>query len=583
MTPAPSGFLDRLLQGTLHPLLLLNADGNVQEANRAALEFIGIARGDALDRPLWDLAPWNSSPDLAADLQRAVREAVAGTQSRHDMDSRNLSFTVSPAMGSLVVEGQDITQLKHALEESAHDWNKVKFAFAAANMASWSWDVGTDTVTSHPFIDRLFGLPPATRVPRADYISAIHPEDRQRLMDETDAAVATRSGFRSEIRGLLPDGTVRWAMASGSVRCNDAGVPIRVDGITIDITERKEAELRLRESEARFRAMFENAGVGIALVNHEGVLTECNPALAQLLGYSSEELRHMSFPQFTHKDDVERDWAKFQDLIAGLSDRYAVEKRYWRKNGQLIWAHLVVSLVRDAEGKPLFSIGMVEDITQRRVAEQELRALSEKLINTQEQERTRMARELHDDIAQQLAALSISVSNLKRTISASDVELRTQTDRLHQRLAGAAESVRRLSHELHPAVLEHSGIAAALESYCEKFSVLNHIEVSLDAEGRFDDISPAVALCLYRVTQEALQNVAKHSAAKQAHVELSRSNGQVHLKISDEGRGFEAARSVPRAGLGLVSMKERARLVNGTLHIDSAPGKGTRLRVSIPI
>ena len=215
--------------------------------------------------------------------------------------------------------------------------------------------------------------------------------------------------------------------------------------------------------------------------------------------------------------------------------------------------------------------------------EQELQALSEKLINTQEQERTRVARELHDDVAQQLAALSISVSNLKRTIPAGESELRTQTDRLHQRLASAAESVRRLSHELHPAILEHSGIAAAIESYCAQFSALNGLQVSLDAAGRFEDISPAVALCLYRVAQEALQNVAKHSGAREARVELTRSSGQLHLRVTDLGRGFEAARSAPRAGLGLVSMKERARLVHGTLHIEIAPGKGTKLRVSIPL
>ncbi len=583
MTPAPSGLLEILLRGTVHPLLILTPEGIVIEANDAALKFMGAKRQEAVGRFLWELPPWSASEALCADAQRAVREAAAGGLASHEVESRDFSFSVNLTAGSLVVEGRDVRDVKRAREEAEHDRNQIQFAFSAANVASWNWDVGSDTVTSHPFVKRLNGLAPATNMPRPAYISYIHPEDRQRLLDESDAAVAAGTGFRSEVRGILPSGEIRWLVAAGAVRRNEAGVPVRMDGITIDITERKEAELKLRESEARFRAIFEHVGIGISLVNREGMFMESNPALVHLLGYSAEELRRMKFPAFTHEEDVAQDWTLFEEMMAGLRDRYEVEKRYWRKNGQLIWAHLVVSLVRDLEGNPLFAIGMAEDITQRRLAEQELQALSEKLINTQEQERTRMARELHDDVAQQLAALSISVSNLKRTIPEPEAELRAQADRLHQRLAGAAESVRRLSHELHPAILEHSGIAAALESYCTQFSALNHIDVALDAAGRFDDVSPAVALCLYRVAQEALQNVAKHSGARQVQVELSRSSGQLHLQVSDAGRGFEAARSVPRAGLGLVSMKERARLVHGTLRIESAPGKGTRLRVSIPL
>jgi PAS domain S-box-containing protein len=583
VTPTRSELLDIILQGTVNPLLILSCEGVVVEANRAALEFLAATRQEAVGQAIGDLAPWSSSEEGCEGLHRAIAEVASGATASHEIELSQFAFSVRAASGFIILEGRDVSALKRALAEAQHDRNQIQFAFSAANLASWSWDIASDTVTSHPFINRLFGLPAATNQPRSAYISTIHEEDRQRLLEETDAAVVARSGFRSEVRGVLPDGQIRWVVAAGAVRCNEAGIPVRMDGITIDITERKEAEIKLRESEARFRAMFENAGTGIALLNHEGVLLESNPALVQLLGYSAEELRQLSFPQFTHEDDVELDWSIYQELIAGDRDRYEVEKRYWRKNGQLIWAHLVVSLVRDVDGKPLFAIGMADDITQRRMVEQELQSLSEKLINTQEQERTRIARELHDDVAQQLAALSISVSNLRRHIPGDASELRVQTDRLHQRLAGAAESVRRLSHELHPAILEHSGIAAALESFCTKFSIVNNINVFLDAGGRFDDLSPAIALCLYRVAQEALQNVSKHSGASEAHVELSRSNGQVHLKVTDSGSGFEAARSTPRAGLGLVSMKERARLVSGTLHIESAPGKGTRLRVSIPL
>ena len=223
---------------------------------------------------------------------------------------------------------------------------------------------------------------------------------------------------------------------------------------------------------------------------------------------------------------------------------------------------------------------LTTELLERTRAEQSVRALSNRLITAQEEERRSIARELHDDLSQEIAALSISVSNLKRNLSKENSESRRLTDGIHERIARLADRVRGMARQLHPAVLEYSGIAAALQSLGTEFSLVNAIQVSVEALGEFDGVPAPVGLCLYRVAQEALQNVAKHSQAKSAKVRIEREGDCVRLVIQDQGRGFAAGGG---RGLGLVSMSERVRLVNGLLNIQSAPGEGTIVRVSIPI
>ena len=220
---------------------------------------------------------------------------------------------------------------------------------------------------------------------------------------------------------------------------------------------------------------------------------------------------------------------------------------------------------------------------QSRDAEREIKALSARLINAQEEERSRIARELHDDFGQQIAALSIGMSNLKRQIPAEQSEAREQSEHIQTRLVHVSESIRRLSHELHPAALEFSGLGAALRGYCSEFGLLTGIQVSCKTSGGFEGVPDPVALAVCRITQEALQNVAKHARVSQAEVSLSRADGLLELTISDRGAGVEPKRTGMAAGLGFVSIKERTRLVNGTFEIESRPNQGTTLRVKIPV
>jgi two-component system sensor histidine kinase UhpB len=198
-------------------------------------------------------------------------------------------------------------------------------------------------------------------------------------------------------------------------------------------------------------------------------------------------------------------------------------------------------------------------------------------------ERTHIARELHDDVNQQLAALSIALSSLKRRLPSEAAEAQQEVTRLQQQTIALSEAIRHLSHELHPGVLQHAGLAAALQRDCTAFSRQHGIDVTFHADAGLEEIPADVALCLYRVAQEALHNLARHARARQAAVALTRSGDILELRIADDGQGFDLAAARRRGGLGLMSIDERVRLVQGGVHIVTEPQRGTELRVRVPL
>jgi len=228
---------------------------------------------------------------------------------------------------------------------------------------------------------------------------------------------------------------------------------------------------------------------------------------------------------------------------------------------------------------------------RRRRAESALRAsyeqnqdLTGRLITAQEEERARIARDLHDDVGQQLAGLSIMLGALKRRLGATakphDIE--ETLIAAQKRTSALAADLRNLSHELHPAALEHIGLVAALKGHCEDITRHHKVDVAFTAGDDCDALSPEIRLCLYRVTQAALANVVRHAQAHHAEVRLSRMPDRIELDITDDGVGFASDRP-PRGGLGVRSIDERARLLKGSATFDSGPGRGTRVLVRIPL
>jgi signal transduction histidine kinase len=211
----------------------------------------------------------------------------------------------------------------------------------------------------------------------------------------------------------------------------------------------------------------------------------------------------------------------------------------------------------------------------------EITALNESLMKAQEQERTRIAGELHDGVMQQISALSLMLGTARRKIH-SDLEAKAEIGDVQKKLIQVGTDVRQLSHNLHPPMLKDAGLPETLRAYCEEFSRVRNIPVSCHANDSVQDLSRGAALAVYRIAQEAMGNAVTHGAARHVDVRLARSNGLVALTVTDDGKGFDANRIGGLRGLGLINMRERARQLNGTFELDSEPGRGTTVRVTIP-
>ena len=213
----------------------------------------------------------------------------------------------------------------------------------------------------------------------------------------------------------------------------------------------------------------------------------------------------------------------------------------------------------------------------------QIRDLAGQLIFAQEVERTRIARDLHDDACQEVAAIAIDVSNLRKkdaTLQDSDVQQTLLS--VQRRMARVAEGLRLLSHDLHPNLLKHAGLAAALEAHCADVERQYHIQVRFHAEGQVEPANPVVMLSLFRIAQEALRNAAKHGHAQQVDLTLSEQGDGLILSVTDDGWGFDPGGVRHNGGLGLVSIEERARLVKGQVTIHSGPQQGTTISVRVP-
>jgi signal transduction histidine kinase len=224
--------------------------------------------------------------------------------------------------------------------------------------------------------------------------------------------------------------------------------------------------------------------------------------------------------------------------------------------------------------------GIVRDISAEKRASARNRDLAGRLIASQEAERQRIARELHDDLSQKVALMSIDIDELGRVASERERSLRLR--QLAERVAEIATDIHELSRDLHPSKLQTLGLVAAVQALCRDVAHQHHLRVDFDCEGLPTVVGPEVSLCLYRITQEALHNIVRHSGARQAMVRLERDGDELSLQVADQGIGFQP-RNVEGAGLGLISIRERAAYLGGRLVIHAAPGSGTRIGVRVPL
>jgi signal transduction histidine kinase len=245
-------------------------------------------------------------------------------------------------------------------------------------------------------------------------------------------------------------------------------------------------------------------------------------------------------------------------------------------------AVLIAALFLQRTRRQAAEMNIRKKASELRVSYEQVRQLAGQLINAQEDERARIARELHDDVGQRVASLSIGLSSLKRRVPDSDETLRSELIRLQQQTTGLAKDLRDLSHELHQGALEHVGLPDALRERCEQISHESDIQIKLEVADGWTEVADDIKLCLYRVAQEALHNIAKHAHAKMGRIAIAHQNGRVVMRISDNGVGFATHGPTGQQGIGLLSMRERVRMLGGSFEVKSAPNTGTIATVTLP-
>jgi PAS domain S-box-containing protein len=349
----------------------------------------------------------------------------------------------------------------------------------------------------------------------------------------------------------------------------------------------KRVRMANRTIEQRFRNIFEQPLIGMAFADMDGRLLRVNHELSEMLGYSQEELLAMQARQFADPEHFGGDVALFQELRTGVRQNYHIEKAYVRKDGRRIWGRLHVCRLASPDGGPARVLAMLEDITERKEAEDRLHEaqvalheLTGRLIQAQEEERHRIARELHDDIGQRLSLLMIAIERISREVPATPEPRLGPFGRVLSQLDELTKDVHQLSHQLHSTKLQYIGLRSALRDLCQQVMNQHGIVVVQELEDA-PDLPPEVQLCLYRVAQEALNNIAKHSKAGDAFVRFRKSSGAVRLEVRDNGVGFDPSNA--GTGLGLASMSERLRIVGGELAVTSNPGKGTEVVAVVPV
>ncbi len=359
-----------------------------------------------------------------------------------------------------------------------------------------------------------------------------------------------------------------------------------------EILERRRTELALRESEVRFRTIFEGAPIGIGLWSLEGKFLEGNPALTKMLGYGLEELRRLDPSRLSPPEDLLAREALFEEILKGRRDFFEREGRCRRQDGSFIWVWVHVSPIRDSSGKILFALVMFKDITREKQVQaeisayqQRLRSLASELSLTEERERRRLAADLHDHIGQILALAQIRLGELSQETS-SGQSLNTVGE-IREYIGQAIRYTRSLTFELGLPVLYDLGLEAAVEWLADQFQEQHALVINISHDDQPKPLGEAASLLIFRVIRELLTNVVKHSHATQVEITVTRVGDYLNLQVKDNGIGFDTSefgnKSARAGGYGLFSIRERLNHLGGYLEVASEAGQGTTATITVPL
>jgi PAS domain S-box-containing protein len=577
-------------------MVMSDRNGKILLVNSRTEKLFGYEREELLGQSIEILAA-ESSRDLFLGLHKEFHvQPLAGVMGfAREVNARRKDGTQFPVeIGltpieegiSMLISILDITERKRAEAELRE--SEERFRNMADTAPVLIWVAGPDKLCT--FFNKVW-LEFTGRTMEQElgqgWAQGVHRDDLDRCIATYSASFDARRRFRMEYRLRRADGEYRWILDDGAPRFTSEGIFAGYIGSCVDITERRLAE----EERQKFVSLADRSLEFVAMSDLDFRPFYVNIAGMRLVGLDNLEAARQIRAQdcFFPEDQLFITNEFFPRVLRDGHGEVEIRFRHF-KTGAAIWMLFNVFSISDSCGTNVGWATVSINVTERKQSEralqqsrQELRALAGRLIDAQEEERKRISRELHDDINQKLALLAFDTGSLVLAPPPSADRTREKFRDLQTRVVQLSEDVRQISHRLHPSILEDLGLTAALRELCEEFSAREGIEVVFEQEAVPQALPVDVASCLYRVSQEALHNVLKHARANRVRLKVSGSPEGIRLCIHDTGVGFDSESVSSRHGLGIVSMKERVRLVQGKFSIHSQPGQGTTIEISVPL
>lgn len=583
-----------LFEDARDALYVHDLNGVYLSVNRAAEKLCGYPREEIIGKNFTDFIAPENVEEVRKNLFRKLViqrgtsyevEIVARDGRRVPVEvTSNLIYQDGIPVG---VQGaaRDISGRRRAEDAVREAERKYREIFENAEEGIFQSTFDGILITANPAMARMFGYASAEELLNASRQIVekhyVQPERRVEFLRELRQKGAVRD---FEYQAFRKDGSKVWISENVRAVFGADGKIAYCEGTATDITTRKQYQRALLDSEERFRATFEQSAVSTAMIDANGKFLQVNAALCDYLGYSENELLGLSILDVTHPKNRAAAAQRMNRLKTDLRSTIDREYRYVHKDGKVLWGDTKIVALLGTDSLPNYSIAVIQDVTERRLAHQALQNFSRRLIEAQETERQAIARELHDEIGQVLTAVRISLDSMRRNTGDLTVSRRVE-DNLAV-IDEALAKVRDLSLNLHPALLDDLGLQSALRWYSKRYSKQTGIKTELTIDGLDDDerLPSTLEIVSYRVMQEALTNVARHAKATRAAVALWRTEGCLVLSVKDNGVGFEVPpRQFRNATLGVRGMQERAEGAGGILELKSDRESGTEVLLILPL
>jgi PAS domain S-box-containing protein len=480
----------------------------------------------------------------------------------------------------------DISERKLTEEKIRHSNERFELIATTTNDAVWETDLVTGVSWGNEMHQNIYGLTLNDRIPDFDeWKMHLHPDDREWVVKSlSDTLASNDHTWITEYRFIKPTGEIVTIYDRTYIVRNDEGKPVRMMGSMMDITERKKAEDALLQSEEKYRTLVEQATDGIFIADHTGNFVIVNSAALKLSQYSKEELATLTIYDLADPEELKTNPFKFEDMKTEQGARS--ERRLKRKDGSVIDIEINAKFLSDGR-----FLAFIRDITERKKAENELnssykaiRKLTSHLQNAREEERTHIAREIHDELGQQLTVLKMDISWLAKKIKQiENPQLNEKAAEIVQMLNDTVNTVRKISSDLRPVLLDDLGLAAAIEWHLSDFGRRSGLKTEFFTLEQTIEIPRATATGLFRIYQESITNIARHAEATEVMVELFAEGKIITMTISDNGKGFDTTSVGRKKTLGVLGMQERTVMMGGSFRIKRNPEKGMKVEVHVPI